>query len=74
MPVSFQLDSIPVLLVPAAMEARVRKRRGATDVCVLTDSLANTAKWVSAKFSSSFFKHFVHSAQINIFFRLVGKY
>lgn len=46
--VSFQLDSIPVLLVPAAMEAHVRKRQGATDVCVLTDSLENTVKWVSA--------------------------
>jgi len=46
--VFFQLDSIPVLLAPAAMEAPVRRREGATDVCVLTGSLENTAKWVSA--------------------------
>lgn len=29
------------------MEAPVRKRQGATDVCVLTDSPENTVKWVS---------------------------
>ncbi|XP_041862481.1 sushi, nidogen and EGF-like domain-containing protein 1 isoform X2 [Melanotaenia boesemani] len=38
-------DSIPALLALAAMEAPARKRQGATDVCVLTDSLENTAKW-----------------------------
>lgn len=52
--VSFQLDSIPVHLVPAAMEVPVRKRQGATDVCVLTGSLENTVKWVSAKPSVKF--------------------
>lgn len=45
--VSFQLDLIRVLPAPVAMEAPVRKREGATDVCVLTDLLENTAKWVS---------------------------
>lgn len=47
LPVHFQLNSILVLLVPAAMEAHVRKSLGATDVCVPTDSLGNTVKWVS---------------------------
>lgn len=45
---SLQSDSIPVLLAPAATEAPARKRQAATDVCVLTDSLESTAKWVSA--------------------------
>lgn len=35
-----------MLLVPAATEAPVKKRQGATDVSVLTDSLENTVKWV----------------------------
>lgn len=47
-PVSFQLDSIPVLLGPVATEAPVRKRLTVTDVCVLTGSQENTAKWVGA--------------------------
>lgn len=51
LPVYFQLSSILVLLVPAAMEAHVRKSLGATDVCVLTDSLGNTVKWVSGTLS-----------------------
>lgn len=37
-----------MLLGPAATEARVRKRQGATDVCVHIDSLENTVKLVSA--------------------------
>lgn len=42
-----KLDSIPVPPLPAATEAPVRKRQGATDVCVRTDSPENTAKWGS---------------------------
>lgn len=45
--VCFQLDQILALLVPAAMEAPVRKRQEATYVCVLTDSPENIVKLVS---------------------------
>lgn len=34
-------------LVPAEMAGPVKKRRGATTVCVLTDLQESTAKWVS---------------------------
>lgn len=47
--VFFQLDTIPVLLVPAATEAPVKRRPGATDACVRIGLLGNTVKLVSDK-------------------------